>query len=121
VLSIKPAASLVLSAMMFVPAYAAPAQESEPTMLTGPVLAGGTYLYDNRKWVFDASLNGAFSAFGQRHELVLGGNVYNSRTRLPLPIPAIRSGTTTTASRRGNRASMAGSPTAAMCMASRAM
>jgi len=52
----------------------------DPVTLTGPVLAGGAYLYDNKQWAFDASLSGAFSAFGQRHELVLGGNWYDSES-----------------------------------------
>jgi len=49
----------------------------DPATLTGPVLSGGANAYDNRQWALDAALTGAFSAFGQRHEVVIGGNWYD--------------------------------------------
>jgi len=49
----------------------------DPANLTGPRLSGGANAYDNRQWALDVALTGAFPAFGQRHELVIGGNWYD--------------------------------------------
>lgn len=44
--------------------------------LAGPKLAGGANAYRNSQLGIDAMLSGAFQAFGRRHEVVVGGNLY---------------------------------------------
>lgn len=47
--------------------------------LAGPTLAGGANAYENRQLALDATLTGAFRAFGRRHELVVGANWYDRK------------------------------------------
>ncbi|MAM38632.1 MAG: TonB-dependent siderophore receptor [Erythrobacter sp.] len=47
----------------------------------GPILYGGSYDFDNRETDLDGYVSGGFDLFGQRHQILIGGNYWDGHTQ----------------------------------------